>query len=72
MIAKIDLKIQGWKETLNVLIPKLETFKERSFRSDSHQEYKIKDVNDILPYLSSIDNAFDDSQQLQQVMDQSE
>jgi hypothetical protein len=71
MIAKIDLKIQEWKDTLNVLIPKLDTYKERSFRSDSHQEYKIKDVNDILPYLSSIENAFDDARQ-SKAMDQSE
>jgi hypothetical protein len=66
MIEKIDYKIQEWKVALDILIPKLVTYKEQSFRSESHQEFKIKDSNDIIPYLSSID----DSQQ--QLMDQSE
>lgn len=61
MIEKIDAKISEWKETLDILIPRLNTFKARSFRSDQKNEYKIKDVNDILPYLSSIENALIDS-----------
>lgn len=52
MIVKIDEKIKEWRETLDIVIPRLNTFKEKSFRSDHKNEFKIKDVDDIIPYLN--------------------
>ena len=55
MILTIDSKIDEWKDILDRLIPRLELIKSREFRSNNSQEFKIKDSNDIIAYLSNVE-----------------
>ena len=55
MILKIDSKIDEWKDILDRLIPRLFEIKSREFRSNDCKEFKIKDSNDIIAYISNVE-----------------